>query len=47
MIKLMPERSQDGTIQAGEINPLVIQQELERILQVLEEAINRNFVKQY
>lgn len=34
------------TMQLGEINLLVIQQEFERILQILEEVINHNFVKQ-
>lgn len=30
----------------GEINPLVTQQESGRILQILEEVTNQNFVKQ-
>lgn len=46
MIKLMLKHSRYMTIQLGEINPLVTKQEFERILQILEEVINHNFVKQ-
>lgn len=45
MMKLTLKCSRYMTIQVGEINPLVTQQESERILQILEEVINHNFVK--
>lgn len=46
MTKLLLKHSHYVTIQLGEINPLVTQQEFERILQILEEVVNHNFVKQ-